>query len=74
MGQIDPSEPALAQESEDRVTPDLRGIAVREDSLEPSSGGCEPSVSDRFFVSSIARSLTSTDLIHDCQPKAIVSS
>ena len=51
VSQIDPSEPALTQASEDRVTPDLRGIAV-EEPLEPQSGGCEPSVSDRSFVSS----------------------
>ena len=30
-----------------------------------------PSVSDRFFVSSIARSLTTTGLIHDCQAEPL---
>jgi hypothetical protein len=29
MGKIDPPKPTLAQASEDRVTPDLRGIANR---------------------------------------------
>src|SRR3954452_6500429 len=35
------------------------------EALEPSAGGCEPSVSEGFFVSSIARSLITTDIMHD---------
>ena len=84
MGKIDPSEPALTQTADDPVTPDLRGIAawtLEPQGLEPSvstglrligstepQGGCEPSVSDRFFVSSIARSLTTSDLSWQAEP------
>jgi len=37
-----------------------------EEPPEPSAAAWEPSVSERFFVSSIARSLTMTDHFHDC--------
>ena len=87
VSKIDPSEPALTQASEDRVTPDLGGISigttepsagripcqalVSSGNTRPSTGGCEPSVWDRLFVSSIAQSLTTTGLIHDCQAEPL---
>ena len=53
-GKIDPSEPALPKTSEDRVTPDLRGMEKREGFLRILTGGGNSSVEDRFSDSSIA--------------------
>ncbi len=52
MSQIDPSEPALTEPTDDPIAPDFGGIAVRRSRSNSRVGGCEPAVPDRLFVSS----------------------
>ena len=93
VSKIDPSEPALTQATDDPVTPDSGGIAVRgatrtlngrlrafgfrqvlrliRGAIRTLNGRLRAFSFRRFFVSSIARSLTTTDLIHDCQAEPL---
>jgi len=69
----DLTEAALAQASEDRVTTDLLDIALR-GATRSHNGRLLVFRFRQLFISSMARSLTTIDRFHDCQPEAIVSS